>query len=123
MNHHDRQYGLYLEDMLNSMNRIEEYIGELNFVQFKQNYMVVDAVVRNFEIIGEASKHIPEKIVKKYTEIPWRKMYSLRNIVSHDYFGIDYDMLWEIAKNELPNNVNDLKRLIEAEKETGFIAD
>ena len=93
----DRKYGFYIEDILVSMERIEEYINGLEFAGFKQNYMIVDAVVRNFEIIGEASKHIPDEIIEKYPNIPWRKMYGLRNIVSHEYFGIDYETLWEIA--------------------------
>jgi uncharacterized protein with HEPN domain len=112
----DRRYGFYLEDMLVSMERIQEYIGELEFIQFKQRYMVVDAVIRNFEIIGEASKHIPGEIIAKYPEIPWKKMYGLRNIVTHEYFGIDYEMIWEIAKNDLPKNQKDLQRLIESER-------
>jgi len=112
----DRKFGFYLEDILISMERIQEYIGGLGFVQFKQNYMVVDAVVRNFEIIGEAAKHIPVQLVKKYPEIPWHKMKGLRNIVAHEYFGIDYEMIWEIAKNDLPKNLSDLRILIEQEK-------
>lgn len=108
-----RQYDFYLDDMLTSMLRISEYIGNKEFNEFKQNYMAVDAVVRNFEIIGEASKNIPEDIQKKYPEIPWRKMYGLRNLISHEYFGIDYEMLWEIAKVNLPRNIEDLRKIIE----------
>ncbi len=51
-----------------------------------------------FEIIGEASKNIPIEVQEKYPEIPWRKMYGLRNLIAHEYFGIDYEMIWEIAK-------------------------
>ena len=116
MNPKNRKYGFYLEDMLISMERIEEYIGEMEFIQFKRNYMVVDAVIRNFEIIGEASKHIPNEIIDKYPDIPWRKMYGLRNIVTHEYFGVDYEVIWEIAKNDLPKNRKDLLRLIEEEQ-------
>jgi len=115
----ERKYGFYLDDMIISMERIQEYIGELKFIQFKQHYMVVDAVIRNFEIIGEASKHIPKFMADRYPEIPWEKMYGLRNIVTHEYFGIDYEMIWEIAKNDLPENYVDLKRIIEIEKSTG----
>lgn len=102
--------------MLVSMERIQEYIGEIEFIEFKQKHIVVDAVIRNFEIIGEASKHIPEEIISKYPDIPWKKMYGLRNIVTHEYFGIDYEMIWEIAKNDLPKNLIDLQKLIEIEK-------
>ena len=112
-----RKYGFYLEDMLLAMQRIEEYIGELEFIRFKQNYMIVDAVIRNFEIIGEAAKHIPDELLQKYPQIPWKKMYGLRNVITHEYFGIDYEMIWEIAKNDLPQNLIDLRQLIEKEKQ------
>ena len=112
----ERKYGIYPEDILVSMERIHEYIGDLEFIQFKQKNIVVDAVIRNFEIIGEASKHIPIEIVNKYPEIPWKKMYGLRNMVSHEYFGIDYEMIWEIAKTDLSKNLLDLKKLIEIER-------
>jgi len=98
------------------MLRITEYIEGKEFKDFKQNYMVVDAVVRNFEIIGEAAINIPENIRKKYPEIPWKKMYGLRNLISHEYFGIDYEMIWEIAKTNLPKNIEDLRRIIDEEK-------
>jgi uncharacterized protein with HEPN domain len=111
-----RRFDIYLEDILKSMLRITEYIDAKNFTDFKKNYMLVDAVVRNFEIIGEASKNIPLKIQKQYPEIPWKKMYGLRNLISHEYFGIDYEMLWEIASVSLTQNIKDLKRIIEEQK-------
>jgi uncharacterized protein with HEPN domain len=83
------------------------------------NYLVVDAIVRNFEIIGEASKNIPIDIQKRYPEIPWRKMYGLRNLIAYEYFGIDYEMIWEIARNNLPKNLADLSKIIEKEKAQG----
>jgi uncharacterized protein with HEPN domain len=111
-----REFILYFEDMLQSMNRIEEYLGELDFRKFKMNNLVVDAIIRNFEIIGEASKNIPNDIQEEYPEIPWRKMYGLRNLIAHEYFGIDYEMIWEIAKNNLPKNRIDLQIIIKKEK-------
>ncbi|SMO92849.1 Uncharacterized conserved protein, contains HEPN domain [Saccharicrinis carchari] len=114
-----REFILYLEDMFQSMQRIEEYIGDLDFKKFKMTYMVVDAIIRNFEIIGEASKNIPTEIKKKYPEIPWRKMYGLRNLIAHEYFGVDYEMIWEIAKNNLPQNRTDLLKIIKKEKAQG----
>ncbi len=118
MNPKARKYGFYLEDICVSMGRIIEYIGDLDIINFQQNYMIVDAVIRNFEIIGEASKHIPKEIIERYPDIPWNKMYSLRNIVTHEYFGIDYEMIWEIAKNELPKNLSEIRQIIELEKST-----
>lgn len=111
-----RKFDFYLEEILKSMLRISEYIDGKKFTDFKKNYLIVDAVVRNFEIIGEASKNIPLTVQKKYPEIPWKKMYRFRNLISHEYFGIDYEMLWEIASVSLPQNIKDLKRIIEEEK-------
>lgn len=114
----NRQFDFYLEDMLKSMLRITEYIDGKKFTDFKKDYMLVDAVVRNFEIIVEASKNIPIAIQKKYPEIPWKKMYGLRNLISHEYFGIDYEMLWEIASVSLPQNIKDLERIMERQRNT-----
>jgi len=116
MNAMNREYILYLEDMLLSMERIEEYLGGLEFNQFLITHLVVDGVIRNFEIIGEASNKIPPEIQNKYPEIPWKKMYGLRNMIIHEYFGIDHELIWEIAKNNLPQNRNDLQKIIIIEK-------
>ena len=77
--------------------------------------MVVDAVVRNFEIIGEAAKNIPDQIKEKYPEIPWKKMYGLRNLISHEYFGVDYEMIWQIITEDLPQNMKDMSKILKAE--------
>ena len=112
----EREFILYLEDMMISMVRIEEYLGDLDFKRFKMNYLIVDAIIRNFEVIGEASKNIPTDIKDKYPEIPWKKMYGLRNLIAHEYFGIDYELIWEIARKNLPQNLIDLEIIIEKEK-------
>lgn len=111
----NRQFSFYLDDILTSMLRITEYIGDQQFEEFKRSYITVDAVVRNFEIIGEASKNIPEEIQKKYPNLPWKKMYGLRNLISHEYFGVDYEMIWEIATVSLPQNIIDLRKIIDEE--------
>ena len=107
---------LYLEDIALSMERVQEYIVGLDFQHFKRDYKTVDAVVRNFEIIGEASKNVPQTIKERYTNIPWEEMYRLRNRISHEYFGIDYEILWEIATKHLPQNYNDIKVVLEQEQ-------
>lgn len=90
---------LYLEDIQTSMSRIAEYIEGYDFIIFKKDYKTVDAVIRNFEIIGEASKNLSDEIKIQNPEIPWNEMYYLRNRVAHEYFGIDYEIIWDIAKN------------------------
>ncbi|MCF8371205.1 MAG: DUF86 domain-containing protein [Bacteroidales bacterium] len=114
----DRNYLIYLNDIHTAILRIVEYVGTKNSAEFKQSFMVVDAVVRNFEIIGEASKNLPDVIKDKYPNLPWRKMYGLRNLVSHEYFGIDYDMIWDISTINIPENIIQIKKIIEAENDT-----
>ncbi|MFW5758512.1 MAG: DUF86 domain-containing protein [Bacteroidota bacterium] len=116
----DRNDQIYLEDILISMERIIEYIGEKTFEEFVNDNMVVDAVVRNFEIIGEATNNVPEEIKNRHPDMPWRKMYGLRNVVSHAYFGIDHELIWEITQNNLPENIKEIKRIIDEEKTSGF---
>ncbi len=76
----------------------------------------VDAVIRNFEIIGEASKKLPVEIKKKYSNVPWQEMYYLRNKISHEYFGIDYEIIWDIATNYLPDTKLQIDIIVESEK-------
>jgi len=111
----DRNPILYLEDIVLSMQRVQEYIHGLDFQQFKWDYKTVDAVIRNFEIIGEASKNLPKDVKEKYPNIPWEEMYRLRNRISHEYFGIDYEILWDISTNHLPQNLADILLVLEKE--------
>jgi uncharacterized protein with HEPN domain len=82
-----------LVDIITSMLRIIAYMGNKEFEEIKKSYIVVDAVMRNFEIIGDAAKNIPEEIQEKYPQIPWKKLYILRNLITQEYFGIDYEMI------------------------------
>ena len=107
---------MYLEDISMAMGRIEEYIDGLTFIDFKRDYKTVDAVIRNFEIIGEATKNLPSEIKIKYPDLPWSEMYLLRNKVSHEYFGVDYEIIWDVANNYLPENKIEVDRIIELEK-------
>ena len=98
------------------MSRIAEYIEGFSFTDFKRDYKTVDAVIRNFEVIGEASKNLPIEIKTKYPEVPWDEMYLLRNKVSHEYFGIDYEIIWDVAKNYLPENKLQIDSILDQEK-------
>jgi uncharacterized protein with HEPN domain len=112
----ERDQILYLEDIVLSMKRIAEYISGLDFQHFKQDYKTVDAVIRNFEVIGEASKNVSEEIKLKYPHVPWKEMYRLRNRISHEYFGIDYEIIWNIVTKHLPVNLEDLTKIVEIEQ-------
>jgi len=95
------------------MNRIADYIEGYNFDDFKKDNKTVDAGIRNFEIIGEASKKLTDDVKKSYPDIPWHEMYYLRNRVTHEYFGVDYEIIWDIATNYLPENKLMIIKIIE----------
>jgi len=111
-----RNYILFFEDIQLSMNRIQNYLSEFDFPGFKKDFKTVDAVIRNFEIIGEAVKNIPQEVKDRYPDFPWKEMYRLRNRITHEYFGIDYKVIWRIAKDYLPGNLEDLNEIIKIEK-------
>ena len=115
MKKNDRSNKMYLDDIQLAMSRIAEYIDGLDFGRFKKDYKTVDAVIRNFEIIGEAAKRVDDMIKQTYPAIPWEEMYYLRNRVSHEYFGIDYEIIWDVAYNYLPKNKLQIDEIIETE--------
>ena len=80
---------LYLTDIIESINKIETYTKGIDYDSFCFNEMMVDAVIRNLEIIGEASKNVSDEIKLKYPEVPWKQMTGVRNILIHEYFGVD----------------------------------
>lgn len=111
-----RSYLLYLEDILESAKNIQGYVGNLSFEELKKDRMRIDAIVRNFEIIGEASSNIPQEIKDKYPFIEWRRISDFRNVLAHEYFGINYKIMWDIIKNKLPDLLRDIKIIIDREQ-------
>ncbi len=114
MKKEERNYTMYLQDILVAMTRIAEYLEGYTFDQFKKDYKTVDAVIRNFEIIGEASRKLPDHIKDNNPDLPWDEMYLLRNKVSHEYFGIDYEIIWDVCINHLPENKLQIQSIIES---------
>lgn len=112
----DRDQILFLEDMERAMLRVQEYISDLFFEDFEADNKTTDAVIRNFEIIGEAAKNVSADLKQRYPEVPWQEMYVLRNRVSHEYFGVDYEIIWRIANHYLPANLGDIQKIIAREK-------
>ena len=97
-----RDYILFLEDILSAIEKIEIYTRELSFKEFCENSMAVDAVIRNFEIIGEATKNVPKRVTEKYSDVEWKEAIGFRNVLTHDYFGIDLESVWDTLKNNIP---------------------
>jgi len=98
----ERRFAFFIEDLLESVDRIEGYIQDQTKESFSEDQKTVDAVIRNLEIIGEACTHIPEDIRERYPEVPWTKVVGLRNVVIHHYFGVDYEAVFETIQVDLP---------------------
>ena len=103
---------LLVEYIIDSGNKIIDYTNELSFDDFIIDSKTVDAVIRNFEIIGEAANRLPEDFKEKYSTIDWHRIRGFRNRIVHDYFGIDYAIVWEIKNLFLPDLIIKLKALI-----------
>jgi len=111
-----RSYTLYLEDILVSVEQILEYAGNLPFEDMLKDRMRIDAIVRNLEIIGEAAGKVPQEVKDKYPAVEWRKISDFRNVLIHEYFEIDYEIMWDIIKNKVPELKKDIQLIIEREK-------
>ena len=107
---------LFLEDIADAILRIEEYTNGMSFEKFRDNNMAIDAVIRNFEVIGEAANKIPDSIREKYPAIEWREAIGFRNILIHDYFGIDIEAVWDTIKKNLPPFKKSIVEVIQNEK-------
>jgi uncharacterized protein with HEPN domain len=106
-----REYGDYLQDILDSINDIEKFIGGMSFDEFTDDRKTLNAVVRSIEIIGEAAKKIPKTITRKYPGIPWKKMAGMRDKLIHEYFGVDLAILWKVAGEDIPRLKTELQAI------------
>ncbi|AEP12688.1 HepT-like ribonuclease domain-containing protein [Chloracidobacterium thermophilum] len=104
---------LYLKDILEAMEAIERFTEGIDVETFCRDDMRSSAVIRKFEIIGEAAKHIPDPIKHQYPDIPWKAMAGFRDRLIHFYFGIKNDLLWETIQRELPRLKPKLKQILE----------
>lgn len=107
-----RNYKLYLKDILQAMEKIEEFVGDMDFEEFKEDDKTSSAVIRKFEIIGEAAKHIPAEMAQQYLQVPWKEMAGMRDRLIHLYFGIDYGLVWKTIKERLPELILLLKEAL-----------
>ncbi len=92
---------VYLKHIQDAIARIESYTAQ-GRKAFFGNTMVQDAVIRNLEVIGEAVKQLPEDLRERYPHIPWRSITALRNVLIHEYFGVDLEIVWRVVQKRLP---------------------
>lgn len=104
----NRDNELLLLDMRESAEKIQRYTADLKFDEFIEKEMVIDAVARNFEIIGEAANRISDDFKNKNPQIEWKRMTGFRNRIIHDYFGIDHEIMWTIIQENIKQLIDDL---------------
>ncbi len=111
-----RVYTLFLKDIIASAEKIIRYINDKSFEEFIQNELLADGVIRNLEIIGEAVKNIPSQVKQKYANVEWKKISGLQDTLIHEYFGLDYELLWDIVKTKIPPLKEQIEAVLEEEK-------
>ena len=105
-------FRVYIQDILEAIQRIDEYLTGITFEEFSKDNKTIDAVVRNFAVIGEAARNVPVSVKRKHPEIAWKRMSGMRDKVIHEYFGVDPHILWDTSKIDLPASKQLLKKLL-----------
>ncbi|MEJ5166848.1 MAG: DUF86 domain-containing protein [Thermoanaerobaculia bacterium] len=108
----ERKLKAYLEDILSSGYAILDFVKNINFEEFCKDRKTYSAVLREFEVIGEATKKIPKEILSDYPEIEWQDIIDFRNLLIHEYFGVDCHIVWNIIKNDLENLLKVIEEML-----------
>ena len=107
---------VYLRHILDAIKRIGEYTKEINYKDFVNSSLIQSAVIREMEIMGEATKRLTQDFKEKYPDIPWKRIAGMRDKLIHDYFGVDLDAVWETVEKDIPILRDKLKKIIEKDK-------
>ena len=114
-----REWLVRLEDILEAVSKVASYTSGLDLAAFKADERTRDAVVWNFAVIGEAARLVPGEIEARFPDVPWASMRGMRNIVIHEYFGIDVEIVWVTATRDLPALEPRLRRIIDELRREG----
>lgn len=109
-----RNVKLLLSDMIEAIVKIKDYTQDLDYESFLRDTKTLDAVIRNFEVLGEAANKVPDEFKNMHTLIPWGKITGIRNRVIHEYFGVDYGIIWQIIEKNLDSLHRDLQKVYKA---------
>ena len=107
-----REYRDYLTDIVYAIEKIEKFTKGTNLERFKKDEKTIFAVIRAFEIIGEATKNVPAKIKNEYKKVPWKLMSGMRDKLVHEYFGVNKEVVWKTVKKDIPDLKDKMDRLL-----------
>ena len=107
-----RDYRVYLEDILEAIGKIRRYTADLSLKTFSEDTKTLDAVVRNLEVVGEAIKKVPDEIRLRHGAVDWKRIAGLRDILIHEYFGLDVEIIWDIVTNKLPDLEGQIQQIL-----------
>ena len=107
---------VYLRHIFDAISRIEEYSQNIEYKDFMNNHLIQDGVIRQIEVMGEATKRLSSEIRESHSEIPWKDIAGMRDKLIHDYLGVDLDAVWETVQNDIPALKNRLRDLITKEE-------
>ncbi len=112
-----RTYRDYIQDILLSIQEVEEFTDDMDFEEFVSDRKTVNAVIRSLEVMGEAAKKIPPEIRNRYPEIPWKYIAGMRDKLIHEYHGVDLEIVWEVINKEIPPLKPEFEKILEELKE------
>lgn len=110
-----RQSDLFLKDILKEIEMIEKFTKDLFFEDFKNDDKTIYAVTRSLEIIGEATSQLPKEIIEKYSKVPWQEIKDMRNVIVHQYWGVDINTEWDVIIHELDKLKQDIEKILKKE--------